>query len=680
MKYYALSGLFNGVVSLIFGSMVLSHGLKNKKYQTFALLCFSICFWGFSYYIWQVSTTPQNALLFCRLLMIGAILMPITNYHHVIDVFELDFPAKNRLLIGGYGFAGALISLSFTTFITKSVSPKLSFPFWPDAGFLFAPLLIYKFLFASFTIFLLMRQTKKIADSSKTSLIWVMVATIVAYISGSTNYPLWYGIPVWPILTPLVCVFLITEAFFLFRLHLLDSYLFLRDTTIHVLSSLVIATVFYSIAAIIPSKWAVEVIIFGMALFLPLLYPQISGWFRRNINRTRLGDIDRYLEDIEAKSSALISSSLSISSLSSSSLDLITSIFPVNEAAVYFMRTKNQVLHIYAQRGMKGAKDIDKKTEIFKLLEKRTDLFVREEDRGEMDEDSLSGFLNNCGGKILCPIFVSGGLSGALVFGPKVSNAKFHRKDMLAIKLLRKKIEIAVGYATAAEKYAVAMQDWSHSLNQITKPMEIGLGMLMEMGDMLTPEERKDTLKSVHERTKQLRVFHDHVFNSAGITRELVSGEYKKQPLKISDLIRASMEYFVKENKGICSFEIPDEPSLVNGNKTSIERVMGELLSNSIRHIKERKAEARVSVKGISKNDQYQVTIKDNGDGIDPALIEKIWEPGWQQKDMNAWGFWLRAGDLQADHRSPWRKDKCFFRWNRIWNGDKLCYPHHGRN
>jgi len=89
MLFYAITGLINAVGSAFLGLFVYSKNRKENINKTFGLLCLSIVLWSFPYYIWQLSNTEKIALLWSRVLMVGAIFIPVTYLHFVFTFLGL---------------------------------------------------------------------------------------------------------------------------------------------------------------------------------------------------------------------------------------------------------------------------------------------------------------------------------------------------------------------------------------------------------------------------------------------------------------------------------------------------------------------------------------------------------------------------------------------------------------
>lgn len=134
MNFYALSGLINGLTSTVVGVYVFTRGFADRRYQTYALFCLSLSIWSYSYFFWHISPNAESAIFWVRLLMAGAIFIPLTNLHHIFELLSSAPPWKHWIWVG---YLLCLVFLYYDLFsdsFVKGVSPKLGFAFWPEPG------------------------------------------------------------------------------------------------------------------------------------------------------------------------------------------------------------------------------------------------------------------------------------------------------------------------------------------------------------------------------------------------------------------------------------------------------------------------------------------------------------------------------------------------------------------
>ena len=139
MIYYLVSSFINFSVSLLLGIFVLHKNSRARINRGLFLWCLSVASWSFFYFLWQLTIENEMAsLLFARLLMVGAVWVPIA-YLRVVVIF-LDIERGEKRLIN-FIFALSIIFtlLLLTPLMVKNVEPVAGFAFWPKPGLAYAP-------------------------------------------------------------------------------------------------------------------------------------------------------------------------------------------------------------------------------------------------------------------------------------------------------------------------------------------------------------------------------------------------------------------------------------------------------------------------------------------------------------------------------------------------------------
>ena len=139
MRTYAvLSSLTNAITAAIIGTLIYRKSRGSPLHITYVFACASVVLWGLGYFFWQLSIHAEQALLYCRLLMVGAIFIPIFFFHHILILLDQKKPTLLKICyLSGFAFLIA----DFTPWFVAGVRSKRVFPFWPVAGPFFAPFL-----------------------------------------------------------------------------------------------------------------------------------------------------------------------------------------------------------------------------------------------------------------------------------------------------------------------------------------------------------------------------------------------------------------------------------------------------------------------------------------------------------------------------------------------------------
>ena len=221
MSFYAFSGLINGLVSSGLGVFLFSRSPQNPKHRTYGLYCLSLSFWSYFYCAWHITESGDTALVFVRLLMAGAILIPITHLHHVLTLLNL-VDRHRPLLIGGYIATGLFLLSDLTPAFVSTVEPQMGFPYWPRPGAVFPFYLLWFFFSIGYASHLFAKEYRHTKGFRRNQYLYLLVGSIIGYGGGATNFPLWYGIQLPPYGTILVSLYVGIVAYTLIRYRLLD--------------------------------------------------------------------------------------------------------------------------------------------------------------------------------------------------------------------------------------------------------------------------------------------------------------------------------------------------------------------------------------------------------------------------------------------------------------------------
>jgi len=220
-----------------------------------------VAIWSFSYCIWLLMKEEEAALFWSRALNFGATLIPIFYLHHVLSFLNLA-EKKRKLIIAGYLMTFIFLCFSFTPYYIKSVKPILFFPYWPQAGPLYICfLLLGYFGLIGYVLFQLFKARKTTQEEKRKQIDYIILATILGFGGGATNFPLMFGISLLPpVGQPLVAFYVLLVAFAIVKYHLYVIRLILTE-------ALVVATGFaLLIQAVTAEPFLLKIL--GGALFV----------------------------------------------------------------------------------------------------------------------------------------------------------------------------------------------------------------------------------------------------------------------------------------------------------------------------------------------------------------------------------------------------------------------------
>ena len=268
MDFYIIFSFINGIVALLFGGYIFLKKWNNTTNITFLLMSISVAFWSLSYCEWLSMDTAPEALFWSRMLNLGATFIPIFYLHWVLSILNIT-KEKKRVLIFGYILTFFFFLFSFSPLYIKSVTLVSTFPFWPQAGSLYVAFLIFGYIGLTLYGLYELIKAKKFADGEKKHQInYVILGSLFGFGGGATNFPLMFGIGLFPpIGQPLVIFYIIIFGLATLRYHLFELKIILAEILIALMA--IILTVLFFFAPIGLLKFLVTIV---LLLFLVFAY------------------------------------------------------------------------------------------------------------------------------------------------------------------------------------------------------------------------------------------------------------------------------------------------------------------------------------------------------------------------------------------------------------------------
>ncbi len=421
MNLFAISGLINAISVFALGGIVY---FKNRKKQInilYTLFCFFVGFWSFCYFLWQISQDRNSALFWSRSLMAGAIFIPICFLHFVLLLLELYEKRKKLVKIGYFIFLLFFI-FDFTPWFVNDVRPKIFFKFWPDPGPIFAIFLSIWFWYCLYPCYLLIRDYKKFTGIKRQQIKYVLIGILIGYSSGSTNYFLWYNIPIPPYGNFIVPIFVGIMAYAVVRYRLMDIKVAVTRAGIFtVVYTLVLGVPFW--LGYITKSWLPAT---SLAVLLASSGPFIYTYLRRHAEDIILKDQRRYQKALRELSKTMTRIRELDKLLKMIVLTVVDTV-KVSYAGIYLKDEEYNsygLKHYYPQREKAHFQEfIPLDSPIIKMLYQQRRPLMHEE------IGSMPGFSLDSG--LAIPCFMEDNLLGFLIMGSKPNHQIYTADDVL---------------------------------------------------------------------------------------------------------------------------------------------------------------------------------------------------------------------------------------------------------
>ena len=97
----AILGFINGTTFLVLGLLVLAANPKRKLNRIYGVFSFFVVIWSISYGFWLLAMSNKNqeaALFWARMLDLGALFIPVTMYHWILVLLEIEKEKINKII------------------------------------------------------------------------------------------------------------------------------------------------------------------------------------------------------------------------------------------------------------------------------------------------------------------------------------------------------------------------------------------------------------------------------------------------------------------------------------------------------------------------------------------------------------------------------------------------------
>ncbi len=651
MNFFAASALVVSLASFSSGFLVFFQNPSHKKNITFLYFALAVGFWSGFYTIWQLAPTAEKALFWARLLMMACAFIPVTQYHHILTLFDAQTKNQWTFLKILYGIAGLMFVFGFSPYFIPGVEPKLQFPFWPIPGLIIHILFVQISIPIFACIRLVSEEMTKSSPLARNQLNWLILSILVGYSGGLTNLPLWYDIPIKPYPTVLSAVMPVTSAFLFFKLGLFDIGLFLRRVFLYVGTCLVTGIVLSGISYFIFRDVNFSFFLAAISLVLPVIFSQMRKTIEKLASGTSFWKESLTLKTIDQNVEKIREATFTYDDLAKNIVSSLLETFPVKMAAVYFYDLTKKELHLHAQRGManplvanlrynRSALSLSENDPLLQQMDgKRTvvnyeTLLLEENRRSTRTPQPLMDSLKKIEADICAPFLFQGKVKGMIALGKKNNNTLYNTEDIDAIfaftRMGEEIMRSIMGMETELRNTSLYSHDMAHDVRSIIQTLEF-------LVSPMAGNQPREKLTSLINRAKDVALRLQEIFqmnrDRSSLILRVVRGEYEKAPLDIAAVVREAHQKFVFEaerQKIQLIAEVTDKPVMVMGNKNDLIRVFDNLISNALRYVL---PGGTVKVKAAPLDESIQITIQDDGAGMEPKSVDKIWDLGWQGKE-----------------------------------------------
>ncbi|MFA5116722.1 MAG: histidine kinase N-terminal 7TM domain-containing protein, partial [Candidatus Omnitrophota bacterium] len=472
MLPYSFAILFfvTAVFSLLLGLFVLLQNRKGPVNQAWAMFTLIMAFAFFSFVNFITSTAKADALFWDKLLYIGFIFLPVFFLHFVLEILNI-YNEKKMLMFYSYATAALFVFIMvFTRSFITDIGPKLGFTFWTKKGISY-PLFVAFFLTeVVYGNFLLYRSLKTLSGYKRERIRYLMIAAVIGYVGGFTNFLLNFDIPVLPYGNYLIPFSMIVVSYSIVKYRLMDVGTVVHKTLAFIVVSVIILGLYVTFYALARTLLSGLIDIHSPLVFLVFLFifTPLLAWTQRLVDKVFYRDKYDYRKVLRAFT-------VEIETLTQLE-DLLRAVTRTITDAMHVERISIMLLdEVKGEYVTEGAPDLYKTA--FKLKEDSP--FVRwlvhnarlaEREQIEFNpkyegiKDMALKAFHEMEAEICIPLMLKNKLIGLLNLGRRLSGERYQDADFELLELLGAEIAVAVENARLYTQLKGSFLKTLHSL------------------------------------------------------------------------------------------------------------------------------------------------------------------------------------------------------------------------
>lgn len=672
MTFYAVAALINAITSLTLGSLIFFKNRKNITNYTFVLLSGAVFFWSIFYFLWQISTDYNTALLYTRLLSVGSIFIPVFYLHWVLSFLEIKELKAKIVLWFGYAITFVFLVFSFSPIFIKDVEKILVFNFWPKAGWLYTVYLLVAYGgLVGYGLIELIRSYSRSNSLRQYQIKYIITGTIIGFLGGATNFFLWYDVKILPFGNIVTSLYVFILFYAMIRYRLMDIRIVIQKIFIYFVVAVFTYVAFYAIIGFYEHTFGG--VFNGASYAFGIILAPLFAWFFYAVDRGVRVFANKYLfvslynyQETINKLIDELNNYIDLDKIVGLIVDTIKNTMQLDRAGVLLVNKetlpiKYQIAKVIGFNEKNGISLVQDNF-LTKYLTKIQKPLVSDELimlSSEMDEKNKKSFLRlydhmeKIEAALCLPLMANKKLIGIIVLGSKISGDAYTNEDLRLLDILSKQAGVAIENARQYKQIQEFGETLKNKVDEQTKDIETKNEYLQELLNM-----KSDFLRVVnHQLNTPLSIMRgyfsmmkdgdytpekalpvietglDRIINTVSAfwdAYKLEGEKMKMEPQKTD--IAALVDNMVKEKRKLKNakdrklkleiekpnFEIPE----VWCDFQKITHVISNLLDNAVNYT----YEGKITVSYELDDNFLKINVKDTGSGISEEDRNKVFQ------------------------------------------------------
>lgn len=664
MTFYSASAIVNFLTCIVLTVFVYRKNPDDRTNKSFALFSFLSAAWSLAYFFWQVSADSASALFWTRMLMAFAALIPVAYLHFILH-FSKKFEQHKRILIGSYVLFSLFIIADFTPYFVSRVEPTLLFPFWPKPGVLFHPFLALWFAYVAYAGYILYQTYLTTSGLLRSQSRYILIGMLIGFLGGSTNYLLWYNIPIAPVGNIFVSVYVGILAYAIIRYRLMDIRVVGRRVYMYAGIGFFVYAMFYFLAWLHITAFGgifTRTSFFAGALIAPLfvfLMYRIIAFLEKIANTYLFSELYAYQAAIESLAEQL-NRSIDIKDMARMIVHTLKDVLKVERVA--FVSVKNGIFFGIEENSGFAQDALSQMTGVARMVAKEKRIISKDEllvkPAGGNDKIALTW--DALGLELCVPLQSGNRLVGLVLLGAKTENEAFNSEDIHLLTSFSYQAGIAVDNARLYEEIKSFNKTLQKKVDEQTKDIQAkadnlerllkmksefidvvshqlrtpvsvikGMASMLKDGDLenAPKEQREEFAQGIFEKSNKLA----DILNDFLRAEELDAEDFKFVPanlkkVRLEELVQSvcnDLKNLALDKKIDLVFNAPATPTnFINTDPRYCPQAISNLIDNAIKYTQQ--GSVTVSVRQEGANAICE--IKDTGIGIPKADFQRLFE------------------------------------------------------
>ncbi len=658
MSTYSILPFVTGLYLLSLGLFIYLNNRKSILHISLASVCLSGVIWLFSYTIMYSIDNEYIANILARVVYVGIIFIPIT-YHH----FTMRFLRKTdqgKVIKASYALGLIFLYMDFFTNLIVAGANRFFWGYQTKVGYLHTYFLLF-FVFGLFTkclynLYVSYRiNTKNRTEVELNRIKYVFWAFFLGNL-GSIDFIPNYGIPIYPVGSINIVIYITILAYAILRHQLLDIEVIIKKTLVFagLFAAVYVVFAFFALLSQLffekfftANRW---IAMLPSVVIVTMMLRPLENFLLVITNKFLFQKKFDYKELLKTFTAEVLTV-LDLDRLVHLTMDKLVDVIKLNSCAVLLFDDESQQFNVIASHNIKDPQvTLIRPDGIVTFLEQTHGYLLKKELRQKkiFIPESIQEIIDKLNAELIIPMVLHQKVIGILSIGTKKSDEDYTQDDLdillplartlaIAISNAQLFVELGITQAEAAQREKMAVigtlsAGMAHEIRNPITTIKTFSEFLKEKKD--DPEFIAKFERLVPKEVEKINYMIEHLLEFSR------PADYKViEPVNLREETKEVIEILQNEMvvNDIMLDEHVRELPLVSANKKYVQEIVFNLLRNAIHAIGRG---GKVSISAEDKGERVEMEVKDTGCGMSEEQMAHIFQPFYTTK-MNQKGVGL---------------------------------------